>query len=136
MARPEETDPYAPPPMHHDRSGPVLRLAILGVLIGGAVWGYTMFASQPQTPLVAETAQEQQMADAGYTVSPSTLPEATSESLPQAAPAPAAPAPQPRRTARAPAEEPATVDPVPPPSMNTAPVSPQPIPPVDVPPVG
>jgi hypothetical protein len=120
--------------MHHDRSGAVLRVAILALLLGGAVWGYTMFANQPQTPLVAETAQEQQMADAGFAAAPETIPEATSESLPQAAPA--APAPQPRNTTRAPAAE-SPAEPVPPPSTSSAPpTTPTPIPPVDVPPAG
>jgi hypothetical protein len=134
MARKEQRDPYAPPPMHHDRSGAVLRIAILTLLLGGAIWGYTMFANQPQTPLEAETAQEQQLADAGGTTAAETLPEATSESLPPATPAPAAPARQPRRAAPA-AAEPAP-EPVPPPSTSSAPTTPTPIPPVDVPPAG
>lgn len=129
MAR-KERDPYAPPPMHHDHSGAVLRVAVIALLLGGAVWGYTIYADQPQRSLVAETAPEQQMAEAGA-AAPQTLPEATSESLPQAAPA--APAPQPRRTTRA-AEPPA--DPVPPPSTSSAPTTPAPVPPVDVPPAG
>lgn len=136
MARKQERDPYAPPPMHHDRSGAVVRLAIIALLLGGAIWGYTMYTSQPQTPLVAETAQLQQMADAGAAAAPETLPAATSESPPEPAPAQAAPTPRPRRAAPAPATEPVEAEPVPPPSTTSAPATPTPIPPVDVPPVG
>lgn len=134
MARKQDRDPYAPPPMHHDRSGAVLRIAILALLLGGAIWGYTIFANQPQTPLVAETAQEQHMADAGATTAPETIPEATSQSLAPASPAPATPAHQPRRAAPAPVDP--APEPAPPPSTSSAPTTPAPIPPVEVPPAG
>ncbi len=76
-------DPYATPPVKHDRTGAVVRIAIVAALLGAAAWGYVSFTGQEQAALVPEPAQEQ-MADAGYEVSPSTLPEATSESLPEA----------------------------------------------------
>jgi hypothetical protein len=129
MPKAQNNDPYAPPPMHHDHSGALVRIAIVAALLGAAAWGYTSFADREQTALVPEFAEEQQMADAGSSTAPNTLPEATSESLPGAAPAPA-PAPT-RRIA--PAEQPAA-EPVPPPSTATTPTSPAPIPPVDAPP--
>lgn len=135
-------DPYAPPPMHHDKSGRFVRVAILGGLLGVVALGYTWMASQPQTASLVpeEVVQEQQMADAGYQVSDNTLPTGTAESLPPT-PAPAAtPAPQ-RRSApveRAPAPEPTPApEPeavAPPPAA--IPTAPTPIPPVDLPPSG
>ena len=64
------TDPYAAPPMHHDRSGGVVRVALLAVMLGAAGLGYAWFSGQETTPLVP-VAEEQQMADAGYDVAPS-----------------------------------------------------------------
>ncbi|MGQ0531645.1 MAG: hypothetical protein ACT4OF_03010 [Caulobacteraceae bacterium] len=125
-----QQDPYAPPPMHHDRSGVVLRVAIMAALLGAAAWGYMTFGDQQQTAQAPDTMQDQQMADASnYASSPSTLPP------PEAAPQPTAPAatpaPAPRRTA--PASPPA--ESVPPPSTTSTPsATPAPIPPVDVPP--
>jgi hypothetical protein len=137
MPRKTERDPYAPPPMHHDRSGAVLRIAIMAALLGAAAWGYMSFSNQPQTALVPEVAEEQQMAESGYTTSPSALPPASpaAETTAPAAEPPPAPRSTPRRTAPA---EPAS-EPVPPPSTSTTPVAPAtptPIPPVDVPPAG
>jgi cytoskeletal protein RodZ len=128
MPKAQNQDPYAPPPMHHDRSGALVRIVIVAALLGVAVWGYASFTGREQTALVPEIAEQQQMADASSSAAPDTLPEATSESLPEAAPAPSAPA---RRTAPA-AQQPA--ESVPPPSTATTPTSPAPIPPVDVPP--
>ena len=98
MAR--QRDPYAPPPMHHDRSGILVRLVIVAALIGVAFWGYTEYSQQNQT--TAGLAQEEQtVADAGNTVTPepTPLPESTApattpstpaaQSPPQSAPTPA-----------------------------------------------
>ncbi|MGD9966921.1 MAG: hypothetical protein AB7T59_10395 [Hyphomonadaceae bacterium] len=130
-------DPYAPPPMHHDRSGPVLRVAVIAALLGAAAWGYMTFAPRQgeQTALAPEAAPEQQLADAGYTSAPETLPPAVAQPAP---PAPAAVTARPRRAApAAPPPEPAE----PAPSASTPPASmppttPTPIPPVDLPPSG
>lgn len=128
------TDPYAPPPMHHDRSGGVVRVALLAVMLGAAGLGYAWFSGQETTPLVP-VAEEQQMADAGYDVTPPAIPEATPEA---AAPAPT-PAPVQRsaaRTQRAPAPEPAPEpEPTPPAAVTPVPTAPAPLPPLDVPPV-
>jgi hypothetical protein len=107
-----ERDPYTPPPMHHDRSGPVLRVALLAGMLALAGMGYAWMQSQPQTALVPEIAEEQQVADAGYQVEPE---------IPVAAPEPTsvAPAPQTRRSApaqRAPAPAPVEASPEPAPS--------------------
>lgn len=133
MARREERDPYTPPPMHHDRSGAVVRIAIVAVLLAGAVWGYTAFQGREQTALVPEVTEEQQMADAaGYAATPNPMPEALAPET-----APADPTPEPtRRAAPAPADPPATAEPAPPPSTTSTPTTPAPVPPVDVPPAG
>ncbi|MFN3464005.1 MAG: hypothetical protein ACK4X1_07985 [Terricaulis sp.] len=83
-----DTDPHAPPPMHHDRSGAVLRVVLLAAMLGAAGLGYAWYTQQPRTALVPEVIEEQRMADAGYQVAPEALPEAAPEALP---PAPAPP---------------------------------------------
>ncbi|MEZ5961519.1 MAG: hypothetical protein R3C30_14015 [Hyphomonadaceae bacterium] len=125
----KERDPYTPPPMHHDRSGAVLRVALLAAMLGTAGLGYAWMQQQPRTALVPEVVEEQQMADAGYRVAPEAIPD----------PAPAA-TPAPRRTApaeRAPEPAPAPqVTPTPDPVPVPVPVTATPIPPVDMPPAG
>ncbi|MGD9981686.1 MAG: hypothetical protein AB7H66_15340 [Hyphomonadaceae bacterium] len=133
MPKRRNDDPYAPPPMHHDRSGPILRVAIVAALLGAAAWGYMTLAPQQgeQTALAPEAVQEQQVADAGYAPAPEAMPAAEPEAT--GTPAPATSAPAPRRTA--PAAPPA--EPPPPPSTSsTPPTTPAPIPPVDLPPSG
>ena len=114
------TDPYAAPPMHHDRSGGVVRVALLAVMLGAAGLGYAWFSGQETTPLVP-VAEEQQMADAGYDVAPSPVsPQAAPEAAaPTPAPAPAQRRAAPTERAPAPAAEP---DPTPPPAATPAPV--------------
>lgn len=131
----KDKDPYAPPPMHHDRSGAVVRVAILGALLGAGALGYVWMSNQPQTALVPEVVQEQQMADAGYTASENTLPEAVSESQP-AAPVATTPAPQRRApTPRSTPEPQPEPEPTPPPAaVQPVPVTPTPLPPTDIPP--
>ncbi|MCC6787124.1 MAG: hypothetical protein IT547_04735 [Hyphomonadaceae bacterium] len=129
MPKQTNRDPYAPPPMHHDRSGPVLRVALLAVLLGAAGLGYAWFAGQETTPL-APPAEQQQLADAGYDAAPPAAPVTTPET---AEPAPA-PVPAQRRAApveRTPAAE---SGPTPPAAITPVPVTPAPIPPIDVPP--
>jgi hypothetical protein len=60
----QSSDPYAPPPRYREKSGAVLRVAILGALLAGAAWGYMQFANAPQTALVEPATQEQVMAEA------------------------------------------------------------------------
>jgi hypothetical protein len=106
-------DPYTPPKRHRDSSGALVRVAIIAVLLGGAVWAYTQYDSTGPG-LVAEKAETQQMADAGgnYAVTPT--PETAAPTAPAPAPAtPAAPQQQPRS---APAPEPQPS--VPPPSTT------------------
>lgn len=135
MPETKDRDPYAPPPMHHDRSGAVLRVALLAAMLGAAGLGYAWMQQQPQTALVPEVVEEQQMADAGYQVAPESIPEGTSEALPPA-PAPAATPPA-RRSApsveRAPEPTPA---PEVAPTPDPVPATPSPIPPTDLPPMG
>lgn len=136
MPRPP-ADPYTPPPMHHDRSGAVVRIAMLAVLIAGAGFGWMYFTShQQQTAgLGAPAAEEQQLADNSgmpvYQTNPTPAPEAA----PAVAPAPV------RRAAparSAPAQAPREI--VPPPTTTTSPApvdstspssTPTPLPPSD-----
>lgn len=74
MPKINDRDPHTPPPMHHDRSGAVLRVALLAVMLGAAGLGYAWYTQQPQTALVPEVAEEQRMADTGYRVAPEALP--------------------------------------------------------------
>lgn len=123
MAR-EERDPYAPPPMHHDRSGVVVRLGILGALVAAAAFGYMSFArnAPPEIAQVEdvapETAPSQQLAENAQTLPPTPMP--------QAAPPERTPAPAPRRTA----PRPSAPEPVPAPvtRIEPAPITPAPIP--------
>lgn len=127
-----ERDPYTPPPMHHDRSGAVLRVAVLAAMLGAAGLGYAWFSQQPQTALVPEIVEDQQLADAGYQITP----EAVPTTAPETAPTPVA-TPAPRRRS-APVER--TQEPLPEPDASPAPApvpaAPTPIPPVDMPPPG
>jgi hypothetical protein len=121
MAKTQQTDPYAPPPMHHDRSGSVVRFAIMAALLGAAAVGYMSFTgSEPQSAGLApvEQTEPQQMADGSYQVTPQPT---TTEAAPQSAvPAPS-PAPAARSTVPAPSEP---ADAVPPPSTSITPVEP------------
>lgn len=126
------TDPYAAPPMHHDRSGGVVRVALLAVMLGAAGLGYAWFSGQETTPLVP-VAEEQQIADAGYTVAPQVIPEATPE-VAQPTPAPAPVQRRAARTERAPASAPEP-EAAPPAAATPVPAAPTPLPPIDVPPV-
>jgi hypothetical protein len=63
---PRVTDPYAAPPRHKERSGGVVRLAVIAALLGAAAWGYMEYSQQPQTALVEPAAEEQTLADRGY----------------------------------------------------------------------
>ena len=132
----EQNDPYAPPPMHHDKSGSVLRGVILAGMLGAAALGYVWYSGQERTALVPEIAEEQQMADAGYTVQPQVLPETTAtETAPTSAPA-AAPATQRRSAPVERAPEPTPVPEAVTPAPQPIPATPTPLPPTDMPPVG
>jgi hypothetical protein len=118
---PQTNDPYAPPPRYKNKSGAMVRVALLAAMLAGAAWGYMTLQNMPQTVLVAPAGEEQSFADAG---SQGYAPLATE------APAPAAPAatPAPSQTPSATPGAPAA-DAVPPPSTTTAPSSaPAPLP--------
>lgn len=113
-------DPYAPPPMHHDRSGAIVRLAIAGVLIAGAAWAYFEFGGRETASLVPPpVAEEQSLADVSQDLPPVAMPSAEP-----------APAPAPRTTTRTPAPAPRTQEPPPPiDAPDQAPVTPEDLPP-------
>ena len=46
-------DPYAPPPPPRERSGPILRFAIVAALLGAAAWAYMTY-SQGAGPTQAQ----------------------------------------------------------------------------------
>jgi hypothetical protein len=128
--RTDTTDPYAPPPMYHDRSGRFVRLGLMALLLAGLGVGYFAWSatSPQQTATIAPVAQQQQLADSGYRTQPEQIPQAqpVTPTPPTAAPAPerrrAAPAARSSRSA--PAAEEAT-----PPPVSSVPTTPAPLPP-------
>ena len=126
------TDPYAPPPMYHDRSGAMLRIGLIAVMLAAVGIGYLTWSSTTpqQTAMTnAPVAQQQQLADAGYRAQPEQIPQAQ-----PAAPTPPATTAAPARERRAaPARssrsESAPVESTPPPVSNV-PTTPAPIPPL------
>ena len=74
--RRDSRDPHAAPPPHKERSGGIVRLAVIAALLGAAAWGYMEYAQQPQTALVGPTAEEQQVAENQGFVTPSAQPAA------------------------------------------------------------
>lgn len=62
-----QLDPYATPPMPRDRSGPVLRLAIVAALLVAAVWAYMTYSQGPGLTQAATDVQPAEVADARAT---------------------------------------------------------------------
>lgn len=124
----EPIDPYAAPHAPKEKSGPMLRIAIIALLLVGAGIGYATLPDSDSQGLVPMEQEEaalatppQQFADAG---------DAGIQAAPEAAPVAQEPAPAPapaRRAApqRAPAAEP-QAEAAPPPTTEIAPVSPAP----------
>ena len=96
MARKSQAnDPYAPPPMYHDKSGRIVRIGLLAVLIAALGIGYFVWSesSPQQTAAFTPPAQQQQLADnGGYRAVPEQIPQAQ----------PVAPTPSASSTARTP----------------------------------
>lgn len=86
-------DPYAPPPRHKDKSGALVRVVLIAAMLGVAVWGYTQYADGPTLVAEQEAVQEQQVADAGYSVTPEAIPQGAPTDAPAAASDESAPAP-------------------------------------------
>jgi hypothetical protein len=63
--------------MHKDRSGAVVRIALVAALLGAAAWGYMSFVDgAQQTAQAPEMDQGQMLAEgSGYETSPNTFPE-------------------------------------------------------------
>lgn len=126
--RPNITDPYAPPPMYHDRSGRLVRVGLLALLLAGLGVGYFAWsATTPQQTAVAPVEQQQQLADAGYNTQPEQIPQTqpVAPAPPQTAPTPERRATATRRSRSEPAPEPEGSAP-----MSNVPTTPAPIPPV------
>ena len=135
MANQGEIDPYAAPRAPKERSGPVLRVGIMAVLLAGAAAGWSYMQAQPHNEIGAQSAQQEEMtleqpvqvADAGAAA----VPEATPAPAPEAA----APARSTRREAPAPRSEPAPavqpapapVEAIPAPATTVEPIAPAPV---------
>jgi hypothetical protein len=93
------TDPYASPPLKHDRIGPLVRFVVIAALVAGAgAVAYEVIQTPAQAPLQAQTAVQQQLAGGRYSAREATALPATA---PAATPAPAAaptPTPAPAAT--------------------------------------
>lgn len=92
MTPEQNRDPYAPPPRHKEKSGPILRVIILGGLLAAAAWGYMEFGQGPS--LVAEAPTEQQIVadrayDAPVQAIPAVEPDPEAGAAPTTPPAPA-----------------------------------------------
>jgi len=129
-------DPHTPPPRHKDKSGVVVRVAILTALLGVSAVGVTYFVNQPIAPLVAEEAEPvEQVASLDPALTP-VAPSANTlgDSAPPPAPAQrAAPAQRSAPTSQpspAPVQQP--VEP-PPESLAPTPIAPAPAPLPDLP---
>jgi hypothetical protein len=92
----QQQDPYAPPPRHRERSGALVRFAIIAALMGAAAWGYMEYSQQPQTALVDPAAQEQSLADTTYDATPTAGPNMV-EDAPQSTTPAETPEPAPDR---------------------------------------
>jgi hypothetical protein len=91
--RTDPRDPYAPPPMYHDRSGRVVRIGLMAILLAALGVGYFAWsAGNPQQTAAVAPPAQQQLADAGYRAQPEQMPQAQ-----PVAPTPPATAPAPTR---------------------------------------
>ena len=130
--RSDTTDPYAPPPMYHDRSGRLVRVGLMALLLAGLGVGYFAWsATTPQQAAVAPVEQQQQLADAGYSTQPEQIPQAqpVAPTPPQIVPAPERrAAPVTRRSRSEPEPEQST-----PPPVSNVPTTPALIPPTTTP---
>lgn len=106
----QELDPYAPPPRYKEKSGAIVRVALIAAMLGLGAWGYTQFNDPNAPELVAQepAPQTSQLADGSYDVTPTPAAPATTPT-----PAPEAAAPSERSAPSAPADEA-----VPPPSTT------------------
>ena len=124
--RRHDADPYAPPPMYHDRSGRFVRVGLIALMLAAVGVGYFAWsATSPgsQTASLAPLQEQRQLADAGYRAAPEQIPQAqpVAPTPPQAAPAPERRAAPATRRSRS---EPVVEESTPPPVSNVAPIPP------------
>lgn len=127
--RTDSADPYAPPPRYRDRSGRLVRVGLMALLLAGLGVGYFAWsATTPQQAALAPQEQQQQLADAGYRAQPEQIPQAQPVS-----PTPSAATPAPDRRRQAPSGRSSRSAPEPqesaPPPVSDVPTTPAPIPP-------
>jgi len=85
----QSRDPYAPPPRHRDKSGAIVRVGLLAVLLGAVAWGYMEFNEGPGLVAQAPIEETQNLADSSLDApAPSTEPLSAPTS-PPVEPAPA-----------------------------------------------
>ncbi|MBI3438139.1 MAG: hypothetical protein HY054_05715 [Proteobacteria bacterium] len=128
------TDPYAPPPMYQDKSGRVVRIVLMALLLGALGVAHFAWSGSTFQQHAAPMQQQQQLADAGARPRAEQIPQTQplAPAAPQAAPAPThARTPQPARST-SPAEQPApsAAPTSQSPSAVPTPQSPDPTPPV------
>ena len=140
MPKQQITDPYAPPPLHKSKTGPLIRgVIIAGLLVVGGAIAYTVTQAPSQTAgLEQQQIADNRLADGSYAVSPQAAPH-TEATAPEAATAPEpSSAPRvvsPRRSAAPRESSPPPADVAPLPETTTTPATPtpaQPLPPPDV----
>jgi len=98
--RPPQADRYAPPPRYKNKSGGVLRVAILAGILGVAAAGYVLYSDRIEeaknTPMVQEERDLAYNDSAQPADSMNPAPAETAPAAAPEAPAPAAaPAPEP-----------------------------------------
>lgn len=124
-----ERDPYATPPTHKSKSGPVVRFVIVGALLATGAAGFMSMPRSGQSLVPTEAEQTTTLAsneDGSYVASSANeFTEPPANTAPAASPAPrAAPRDSAPAVSQAPAED------LPPPTTTTAPMTdPTPLPP-------
>jgi len=110
--RPPQNDPYAPPPVYKNKSGPMLRVVILAAVLGVAGAGYALYSDEIQEEKNTPMVQEEQ--DFAANELPPPADSLTPAAQPSAEPAPT-PEPAPQAAPQPPIEEP-----LPPPTTTGA----------------
>lgn len=71
----QSNDPYAPPPRYKEKSGGIVRYAILAALLGGGAFAYMQFANSQENASLDAAPQVQVMAETSDLVEPIPAPQ-------------------------------------------------------------